>query len=124
MTTTTNPIEIWEGVLTGIGMEKGFVSSTLIQALQENSLGADRLAYDSFGGIIEAQSADEAAIRFTQETAKIYLLQEFLLPAIDWKRAWEELSATEGYLVLPTHLPTYWAIIRPDDFHKLPESSN
>jgi hypothetical protein len=118
MTATVNSPGAWEEILTGIGMEKGFVSRALVSALQNHGLNSDNLSYDSFGGIVEAEDELGAAIKFTQETAGIHLLQEFLLPAVNWERAWEELSASEGYMILPTHLPNYWAVMRADNYHK------
>jgi hypothetical protein len=118
MTATISPTPSdsdWEETLTAIGVDASFISRTLISALEDQGLTDTTLNYESFGGIVEAGDQLAAGIEFAQESSHLHALQDLLIPAVDWQRAWEELAKIEGYTIIPTHLPTYWAVFRTND---------
>ena len=96
-------------------MEASFVSRTLISALEDQGYIVDNLNDDCSGGIVEADDQISAGVEFAKENAQLHALQDFLIPAVDWQRAWEELANIEGYTILATHLPTQWAVFRTND---------
>ena len=73
------------------GVDASFVSRTLIGALEDQGYTTDGLNEDYFAGVVEADDQLSAGIEFAQESSHLHALQDFLIPAVDWQRAWEEL---------------------------------